>query len=121
VVAALAGGGGAEEFRQRLVRALQFILRAAVQEFADHQPFRRDGGLVAQQFGQGGAQRQGHLLEYQHRDVANARFEVGEVALGDAGFLGQHAAGDAAPGAQEAHALAKAGQERVFVRAVWIH
>ena len=86
-----------------------------LEQFADQQPFGRAGGHVAEQFGQRALQRVGHLQQHQDRGVADAVLEVGEMALGDAGALGQRLARHAAAGAQRAHALAQRDEERMLV------
>jgi hypothetical protein len=82
--------------RTRLQRGLVAVL----QQFADQQPFGRGGGDVADQFGQRALQRTGHLQQHQDRRIADAVFQVGQVALGHVGRQRQRLAGHAAARAQ---------------------
>ena len=60
-------------------------LVALLEQFADQQPFGRRRGDVAEQFGQRALQRLRHLQQDQDRGVADAVFQVGEMALGHVG------------------------------------
>ncbi len=107
--------GVAEEIGECPLGLFQLLLVTAGQDLPDHQPFGGVGGFIAQEFGERTVQRLGDLLQDQDGDVADAGFEVGEVAFGDLRRFGEHAAGHAAAGAEQFDALAEGGEEGVFV------
>lgn len=85
-----------EEFDQRKSSAAQIVFSATAQQVSDQQAFRSGGGFVADQFGQRSAERIGHLTQHQDRGIAHAKFEIGEMALGNLRGARQGATGHAA-------------------------
>ena len=81
----LRGGLAADELGGREARPAQRRLVAVREHLAQHQPFRRLGGDVAQNLGQRALQRLRHLQKNQDRGIADAIFEIGQVTLGHAG------------------------------------
>ena len=98
--------------RLRELRAERRLARAAQAEQRDRPLLRV---VLAHQPLDADAHRARHLAQEEHRHVALARLELCEVALGDAGGHGELLARHAMLGAPGAHALAKPGEEGVFL------
>jgi hypothetical protein len=105
---------GAQQLAHRDAHPAQRGFVALFEQLADHQPLGRARRHVAQQLGQAALQRLRHLQQDQDRGVADAVFQVGEMALGDLGLQRQRLARHAAARAQRAHALAQRHQEGVL-------
>jgi hypothetical protein len=93
--------------------AAQRRLVAVREHFAQHQPFRRAGGDVAQNLSQRALQRPGDVEENEDRGVADAVFEIGQVPLGYAGRARERLAGEATTRTQSPDALAERGEKRL--------
>jgi hypothetical protein len=72
--------------------------------------------VFAHQVLDGDAHRARHAAQEEDRDIAAARLELREVALGDPGGGGERAARHAVLGAPGAHPLAKAAKVEGFLR-----
>ena len=99
--------------RGREAHAAQRRLVAVGQHLAQHEPFRRSGGDVADELGKRALKRLSHLQEDQDRSVADAIFEIGQVPFGNAGRAGERLAGQSPTHAQSFRALAERGQKRL--------
>ena len=89
------------------------VRRGLAQEVAHHRPVRR-GLAGGNQVFEMRAHRVRHPAQQHDRDVALAAFELGDIALGNAGDLGQHLARHAAQRAHGADALAELFEKAGF-------
>ncbi len=112
-VALAVAGRRAQQLACGQAHAAQVLFIAAFQQFADQQPFGAGGGHVAQQLGHGALQGLCNMVQDQHRHIARAVFEVGQVALRDIGRRRQGAPRHAPARAQAAHTLAQRLQHLV--------
>jgi hypothetical protein len=99
---AVVGAAGAQQFAHGHAHAAQRGVVALLQQLADHQPFGRRGGDVADEFGQRALQCARHLQQHQDRGIAHAVFQVCQVAFGDVGSQRQRLARHAAARASAA-------------------
>ena len=106
----LAEGAGEDGFRLQ-----QFFWRELLQVLDQEGEFNGVGIAFAEQFGQRSFQRRCHLAQQQDGDVALPAFQLGQVALGNAGFPGQRLARQAMAGTRVPHAGAELLQVGLFV------
>ncbi len=101
----------AEQSGQMQSRAPQVGFVTAIEHVADQQPFGRRRGDIPQKRGQRTLERQRDLLQDEDGCVARARFEIGEMSLGDPSAHGERPAGQPAAGADRPDALGEDAEE----------
>ena len=100
----------AEAPAQELACLGDFVRRQAVDQLHHHEALDRAIGTIIDELGQRHAQRLGDAAQQHDRAVAGAPLELRQVALGHVRMLRQRLSRHAAPGAQDAHALAQPGE-----------
>ena len=100
----------AEGFGQKSICLGQFVRLQALQLADEQCQIDRPLAALADQVGQRHAHRFGDLAQQGNGNIALADFELGQIALRNAGRAGQDPARHATPRTRRAHALAEPGQ-----------